>query len=139
MISSYLKSEFMVNRIDKYEVYFRSFKKFEPRIKEVLFVEERLADHELGVCGQPDLVFIDIDDMVALCDWKTAKNKYKYSPIQLGGYTRLLQRQRDIWPEKCLIVRLRDEDDKKPLITVYDVHECCRLFDNALEIYKLFN
>jgi hypothetical protein len=137
MISSHLTFDFMVDFDDKYEVYFKSFQQFEPRIKEVVLVEERLADYDLGYCGQPDLVFLDIDDILALADWKTGKAVTKYWPIQLGGYSMLLKSQKNIKVGKNIIVRLRDDEAKKPLINVYCVEECERLFTNQLELFKL--
>jgi hypothetical protein len=127
----------MMDFNEDYEVYFKSFQKFEPRIKEVVLVEERLADYDLGYCGQPDLAFLDVDDMLALADWKTGKAIAKYWPIQLGGYSMLLKSQKNIRVRKNMIVRLRDEEAKKPLISVYCVEECERLFTNQLEIFKL--
>lgn len=137
MISSHLKFEFMMDFDEQYEVYFKSFQKFEPRIKEVLLVEERLADYDLGYCGQPDLAFVDADDMMALADWKTGKAISKTWAVQLGGYSMLLKSQKNIIVKKNMIVRLRDEEDKKPLINVYDVAESERLFMNQLELFKL--
>jgi hypothetical protein len=136
-VSSHLTFEFMADFDEQYEVYFKSFQKFEPRIKEVVLVEERLADYELGFCGQPDLVFIDEDLKLALGDWKTAKAIAKYWPLQLGGYSILLRTQKNIVVEKNLIIRLRNDDTKKPLINYYDVKECERLFMNQLELYKM--
>jgi hypothetical protein len=136
-ISSHLTFEFIMDFDEKYEVYFKSFQQFEPRIKEVVLVEERLADYDLGYCGQPDLVFLDVDDMLALADWKTGKAVTKYWPIQLGGYSMLLKSQKNISVRKNIIVRLRDDEAKKPLINVYCVEECERLFTNQLELFKL--
>ena len=65
-ISTHLTFDFMVNYDEKYEVYFKSFQKFEPRIKEVVLVEKRLSDYDLGYCGQPDLAFLDQDDTLCL-------------------------------------------------------------------------
>jgi hypothetical protein len=75
--------------------------------------------------------------MLALSDWKTGKAIMKYWPIQLGGYSMLLKSQRNIRVKKNMIVRLRDEEAKKPLISVYSVSECERLFMNQLELFKL--
>jgi hypothetical protein len=127
----------MVDFDEKYEVYFKSFQKFEPRIKEVVLVEERLADYDNGYCGQPDLVFLDIDDMLALVDWKTGKAISKTWALQTGGYSLLLKSQKDIIVKKNMIVRLRDDETKNPLINVYDVAESERLFMNQLELFKL--
>ena len=130
-------SMFMEPKNEMYEVYFRSFLKFEPRIKEVILAEERLADHDLGFCGQPDLTFQDEDGLICLGDWKTAKAIYKYWPMQLGGYSILLKTQKNIHADKGMIIRLRDDDGKDPLINVYSISECERLFRNNLEIFKL--
>lgn len=135
-IESHLKDEFFINTVDFYEVYFESFKDFEPRIREVMFCEERLADYDLGFCGMPDIVFFDVDQMTTLGDWKTGKAKYKTHPLQLGGYSILLKSQRNIVCEKSLIIRLRDERGKKPLVDVYCIKECERLFLNQLELFK---
>jgi len=120
-----------------YEVYFRSFQKFEPRIKDVILAEKRLADYDLGFCGQPDLIHIDEDGLVSLTDWKTGKAIYKYWPIQIGGYSILLKSQENIKVDKAMIVRLREDDGKVPLVGVYCIKECERLFLNNLEIFKL--
>ena len=136
-VEFHLKREFMVDYEEQWEVYFKSFQKFEPRIKKVVLVEERLADEDLGYCGQPDLVFIDEDGVLTLCDWKTAQGIMKYWPLQLGGYSMLLKSQKDIHVGKNIIVRLRNEAAKNPLIGVYSVQECERLFTNQLELFKM--
>jgi hypothetical protein len=136
-VSSYLTGQMMFTSRPEYDVYFKSFKKFEPRIKKVLLVEKRLADYDLGFCGQMDLVFVDEDEVVTLCDWKTSKAVMKYYQLQLGGYSILLKSQTKFVPKKLMIVRLRDEEVKKPLISVYSVEESERLFLNQLELFNL--
>ncbi|NNL41006.1 MAG: hypothetical protein HKO79_00780 [Desulfobacterales bacterium] len=136
---SYLTRSFPTHFEDQYEPYWQSFKKFEPNIGEVVLVEERLADHDLGFCGQPDLVCVYVDGLVTLVDWKTAQATYKYWPLQLGGYSILLKTQKNIQVEKMMTVRLRNEYSKKPLINVYCVSEFELMFANQLKIYKHFN
>jgi len=122
----------------QYQNYIESFKKFQPRIGKLILTEERLADYDLGFCGQPDIVFVDSEDNVlTLGDWKTSVAVAKYYQIQLGGYSILLRTQKNIIVEKLMLVRLRKELDKNPLINVYSVSECERLFMNQLELYKL--
>lgn len=136
-VASHLLNEFFVIE-ERYEVYFKSFQKFEPRIQEVVLVEERLSDHELGFCGQPDIVFVDSEDgCLTLGDWKTAVAVAKYYQLQLGGYSMLLKSQKDIHVKKNILIRLRNDEAKKPLINVYSVSECERLFSNQLELFKL--
>jgi len=135
-ISSHLKGEFFIIDQD-YDVYFQSFKKFENRIGEVVLVEERLIDEDLGYCGQPDLVFIDSGDgVLTLGDWKTAVAVQKYYILQLGGYSILLRSQKNINVGKNMLIRLRKELDKNPLINVYSVKECEDLFRKQLELYN---
>lgn len=136
-ISSNLLGEFFVCR-PEYEVYIKSFEKFQPRIGEVILVEERLADYDLGFCGQLDIVFNDTEDgLLTLLDWKTAQTASKAWMLQLGGYSILLKSQKNINVGKIMSVRLRKELDRRPLINVYSVKECERLFLNQLELYKL--
>ena len=136
---SYLTKSFPSYFDPKYEPYWESFKKFEPNISEVILVEERLADYELGFCGQPDLVCVFADGLIVLVDWKTAQSKYKYWPIQLGGYSILLKTQKNIEVERLMTVRLRKENFKKPLIDVYCVQEFELMFAKQLSLYKHFN
>jgi hypothetical protein len=136
-VSSYLLDEMMTVSMPEHDVYFKSFQKFEHRIKKVVLVEKRIADHDLGFCGQPDLVFVDVDDMLVLLDWKTSTAVMKYYPIQLGGYSILLKTQENISVDKLMVVRLRNEEAKKPLVNVYSVSEMERLFKNQLELFKL--
>ena len=136
-ISSNLLGEFFICR-PEYEVYIKSFEKFQHRIGEVILVEERLSDYDLGYCGQPDIVFVDSEDgVITLCDWKTAVATARTWPLQLGGYSILLKSQKNINVGKIMSVRLRKELDRRPLINVYSVKECERLFLNQLELYKL--
>ena len=138
-IEADLKEDFFIDPIDPdFENYYDSFLEFkEARIREVMFCEERLVDTQLGYCGMPDLVFFDLDQMTTLTDWKTGKAKSKTWPLQLGGYSMLLKSQRNIICEKNIIVRLRNEPGKRPLVDVYCVSECERLFTNQLELFKL--
>jgi hypothetical protein len=136
-VSSHLLNEFFVCQ-KEYEVYYESFKKFEPRIKTTILVEERLADYKYGFCGQPDIVFVDSEDnVITLGDWKTSVAVAKYYQLQLGGYSILLRTQKDIFVNKLMLIRLRKELDKNPLINVYSVEDCERLFLNQLELFKL--
>jgi len=136
-VYSHLVNEFFVCQ-PEYEVYYESFKKFEPRIRNVVLAEERLADPFLGFCGQPDIVFVDNEDgVLTLGDWKTAVSVAKYYILQLGGYSILLRTQKNIKIEKLMLIRLRKEVDKNPLVNVYSVLDCERLFMNHLELYKL--
>ena len=136
-VYSHIAREFFVCK-PEYEVYFQSFKKFEHRIRKVVLAEKRLADYDLGFCGQPDIVFVDDEDnCLTLGDWKTAVAVAKYYQLQLGGYSILLRTQEGLVMEKVMLVRLRKELDKNPLINVYSVKECERLFLNQLELYKL--
>ena len=136
-VASHLLDEFFVLN-PEYEVYFESFKKFEPRIRKTILVEERLVDSELGYCGKPDIVFIDSEDnLLTLGDWKTAVAVAKYYQIQLGGYSMLLRSQKNLNIKKNMLIRLRKDVDKNPLINVYSVQECERLFTNQLELFKL--
>lgn len=137
-VSHDLKDDFFVDDIiPEFENYYESFLDFKERIREVNFCEERLADNDLGFCGMPDLVFFDVDQMTTILDWKTGKAIMKTWPLQLGGYSILLKTQRNIICEKAIIVRLRDERGKKPLVSVYSIEECERLFMNLLELFKL--
>ena len=135
-IRDYLLGDFNLEFNPEYEPYFQSFKKFHPMVKKVILVEERLADYELGFCGQPDLVCVYEDGIVTLVDWKTAQQKYKYWPIQLGGYSILLKTQLDIDVKKIMTVRLRKEFSKKPLIDVYSLEKFEKMFINMLDVYK---
>lgn len=136
-VYSHLVKDFFVCK-DEYMVYYKSFLKFEPRIKEMVLTEERLANYDLGFCGQPDIVFVDSEDgVLTLGDWKTSVAVAKYYQLQLGGYSILLKTMKNISVQKLMLVRLRKELDKKPLINIYSVSECERLFTNQLELYKL--
>lgn len=136
-VAAHINYDFLPDYDEQYEAYFRSFLKFEPRITKVVLVEKRMADDTLRFCGQPDLVFVDEDGLLTLGDWKTSVAIAKYWPIQLGGYSILLKNTMDIHVEKTMIIRLRREDGKNPLVNAYDVNECERLFRNQLELYDL--
>ena len=136
-VYSHIANEFFICK-KEYEVYYESFKKFEHRIRKVVLAEQRIADYDLGFCGQPDIVFVDDEDnLLTLGDWKTSVAVAKYYQLQLGGYSILLRTQKGFVVEKLMLIRLRKELDKKPLINVYSVKECERLFLNQLELYKL--
>jgi len=137
-VAAHINYDFLPDYDTQYDVYFRSFLKFEPRIQKVVLSEERMACDELRFCGQPDIIFIDADGLLTLGDWKTSVAIAKYWPIQLGGYSILLKNTKGISVEKCMIIRLRREEDKNPLINDYDVNECERLFRNQLELYNIF-
>ena len=136
-IAAHLTYDFMPNFNNDYIAYFNSFLKFESRIKEVVLVEKRIANHELGYCGQPDLVFVDQDGVLTLLDWKTAVSVAKYYQLQLGGYSILLKTIENLDIKKLMLVRLRKEEAKLPLISVYNVSDSERLFTNQLELFKM--
>ena len=137
-VRCYLQFDMMVGFPEEYQPYFDTFLKFADRIKEIILVEERLQDKNLGFCGQPDLVFRDIEGSIVLSDWKTAIAVQKYWPLQLGGYSILLKKQKNIVVDKIMSVRLRSESRKDPLVNTFSVMNSERMFYNQLELFKYF-
>ncbi len=93
-------------------------------VDEILFVEQRMRDDDLGFCGQQDLgctIKGDPDTMV-MVDWKTAQATAKWWALQDAGYRVLAGWHDDQTKHRGLTIRLR-ADGKKALVTSHDNFE----------------
>ena len=119
-----------------------SFKAWaDENIKDVILVEKRLVDKDLGYCGQLDAV-LKLKDHKKPCivDWKTGKALQKSWILSIAAYASLEAKcdGLSIDAYDCISVRLRC-DDKPPLVHKYSGNqENFDIFKGMLKSYQFF-
>ena len=111
---------------------------FEAMVEEVLLVEERLYDHDLGYCGQVDLVArLRGDPGLAVIDLKTPVNEYVTWGAQLASYQNLVVKA-GFDARRVLTLRL-DKNGGRAKPTEYtDPNRDMQAFVAALTAYRYF-
>jgi len=123
------------------ETYVMNFKQYvRPHLGGVVAIEERIANNDLGFCGQPDFIGIHGGQM-ALIDWKSSASKQWWWVLQLAGYSLLAQyKYPEIQIEKFLSISLQKYLDKPPLVVVESAHEIKffqQIFLSQLKIWQM--
>jgi len=119
--------------------YILSFRQWlEVAVDEVVLVEKRLYDDDLGYCGQPDLVVrMKGDDFLSVPDLKTPKAVQRIWRGQLASYLSLVKKA-GYDARRAFSVRLRD-NGALPIIDEYtDDARDMAAFISALTAYKYF-
>ena len=126
----------------EYQGYMDSFKEWaDENIEDVILVEERLVDEDLGYCGQLDTV-LELKDHEKPCivDWKTGKTLQKSWILSIAAYAALEARRQQLGIDAydCISVRLRCEQ-KPPLVHEYsDNQNNFDIFRGMLKTYQFF-
>ena len=140
--ASYLQGLYFPKLKEDYQGYIDSFKKWaDKNIEDVILVEKRLVDKDLGYCGQLDAV-LKLKDHEKLCivDWKTGKALMKSWILSIAAYAALEARRQHLGIDAydCISVRLRC-DQKPPLVHVYsDNKKNFDIFRGMLKTYHFF-
>ena len=140
--ASYLQGLYFPKLKEDYQGYIDSFKKWaDKNIEDVILVEKRLVDKDLGYCGQLDAV-LKLKDHEKLCivDWKTGKALMKSWILSIAAYAALEARrqQSSIDAYDCISVRVRN-DQKPPLVHTYsDNRGNFDIFRGMLKSYNFF-
>jgi hypothetical protein len=121
--------------------YWQSYLAFKETIDDVLFIEERMIDPDLGYCGQPDIL-IQSGTETILPDWKTSVAVNKFWPFRLAAYRRLTLINKGIEIDLAMAVRLRKKKPKTkgwyPLVNIYTPAQLDKYFDvfcGAVKVY----
>ena len=124
----------------EYRCYFDSFRSWaDTNIDQVVLVEKRLCDHDLGYTGQPDAVLIIKGDTEpSLWDWKTSQAYCPWWRIQGGAY-RSLALKNDIITHRGGSLRLK-KDGSMALVNQWpDSHwGDYNIFVGLLNAHKFF-
>lgn len=111
---------------------------FDLMVDDVLFVETRLVDPDLGYNGEPDLVIKAKNQEVILIDNKTPVQLVRSWQLQCAGYFNLVEKQ-GITPKRSGSLRL----DPKGGIAKMKYYENnlndFNLFLQALNLFRFFN
>lgn len=140
--ASHLKGLYAPRLKDEYQQYMDSFKIWaDKNIEDVVLVEKRLVDKDLGYCGQLDAVLrLKDHERPCIVDWKTGKALQKSWILSIAAYAALEAREQDLGIDAydCISVRLRC-DDKPPLVHKYSGNqENFDIFNGALKTYQFF-
>jgi len=140
--ANYLQGLYFPKLKPAYQGYIDSFKIWaDENVEEVIKIETRLIDEDLGYCGKLDAV-LRLKDCEKLCivDWKTGKALQKSWILSIAAYAALEARRQHLGIDAydCISVRLRCEH-KSPLVHKYsDNQENFDVFKGMLKSYQFF-
>ncbi len=140
-VAAHIQGLFVPSLEKAHRPYFESFKKWgDLVIDDVILVEERLVDKQMGFCGQPDAILrLKGDEALTLADWKTSQTVYPYWRLQNACYRHLAGHDRDVHCRRGLAIRLK-KNGSGCLVTEYPVNYSADLntFVSALNIHYFF-
>jgi len=140
--ANHLQGLYFPKLVPKYQEYIDSFKIWaDENVEDVILVEKRLKDEDLGYCGKLDAV-LRLKDHEKLCvvDFKTGKALQKSWILSIAAYASLEAKCEDLAIDAydCISVRLRCKQ-KPPLAHVYTGNkENFDIFKGALKTYQFF-
>ena len=102
------RGNYMMDPAESIRGYVRSFARwFDQNVVDVLLVEKRLTNKELGLTGRPDFVFKIKSGELVLTDIKTPVPISKTWRFQLSAYDYLLRDVGVIHVDACMSLRLK--------------------------------
>jgi hypothetical protein len=140
-IAAYLQGLWVKPLKPNWQPYFDSFKRWaDATVEEVVLVEDRLVDHGLGFCGQPDSILkLKGDDCYALADWKTSQGFQDWWVLQGCAYRHLAKKDKGIETKKQMSVILK-KDGSGCLVKPYDnFRYYFNIFIGLLNAHRFFN
>ena len=140
--ASYLRGLYVPKLKQEYQGYVDSFKIWaDENIEDVILVEERLVDKDLGYCGQLDCVLkLKKHEKLCVSDLKTGKALQKSWILSIAAYAALEARRQHLGIDAydCISVRLRC-DQKPPLVHKYsDNKKNFDIFRGMIKTYQFF-
>lgn len=107
------------------------------RLRRILAAEKPICSERYGYAGTPDLVFIDQEDRVVLCDWKTSKRIYGSYLLQAGAYAEAMM-EFGIVVDVVQIVRMDVAKNRVEVFTMThpDLARCRHMFLHSLAHWK---
>ena len=140
--ASYLQGLYFPKLKEDYQRYMDSFKIWaDKNIEDVILVEKRLVDKDLGYCGQLDAVLrLKEHEKPCIADWKTGKALQKSWILSIAAYAALEAKCEDLSIDAydCISVRVRN-DQKPPLVHTYsDNRGNFDIFRGMLKSYNFF-
>ena len=96
--ASYIQGLYIPKLIPMYQKYIDSFKIWaDENIEDVILIEERLVDKDLGYCGQLDAVLrLKDHEKPCIVDWKTGKALQKSWILSIAAYAALEAREQEV-------------------------------------------
>ena len=130
-----LKGLFVPSLPESWQGYYESYLAYKEIIDDVLLLEERLVDPDLGYCGQPDLL-IQSGTETILPDWKTSVAVVPTWKYRLAAYSRLILINKGIQVDVAVPVRLRKKKPKtKGWFPLVDPQYTARELDQHFDVF----
>jgi len=111
---------------------------FDLMVDEVLLVEERLVNTDLGYHGEPDLIIRAKSKEIILIDNKTPVQLVKAWQLQCAGYWNLAVKK-GITPDKCGSLRLHPDGGIAKMEYYNNNLQDFNMFLQALNLHRFFN
>ncbi len=110
-ISAHLQGLYAIPLAPGHQPYFDSARRWiDIAVDKVILVETRLYDHDMGLCGKPDLICVLRNEQTqTLPDFKTAQAEAIWHKYQVQTYRHLALRDRDIATQRGLTIRLKKD------------------------------
>lgn len=127
------------NIAEEIKGYIESYQRwFDLVVDEVLLVEERLIDADLGYHGEPDLLIKAKYCEIILVDNKTPVQLYKAWQLQCAGYNNLVTKN-ITKPDRTGSLRLHPEGGIAKMEYYENRLQDLSLFLSALNLHRFFN
>lgn len=141
--ASYLQGLYFPKLKEDYQGYMDSFKKWaDKNIEDVILVEKRLVDEDLGYCGQLDCVLrLKGHEKPFVTDWKTGISMQRSHKLQIAAYTALEAKCEDLGLDayNCITVRIKADGTGCRAVRFLDNRENFNIFRGMLKAHKFFN
>lgn len=137
--AAYVQGLYVVPLAPDHQPYFDSFRRWaDMALDQVLIVEERLTDEQMGYCGQLDLCCtLKGSPDPALIDLKTSQAAQKWWKMQSSAYQHLVAVSREIVCPRRLSLRLKN-DGTGCLADEHSGPADWIAFRSALNVYRYF-
>jgi hypothetical protein len=144
--ASYIQGLYFPRLKPEYQGYMDSFKRWaDKNIEEVILVEKRLVDKDLGYCGQLDAILrLKGHEKPFVVDLKTGKSIQRSWKLQLAAYTYLEamsapQIGATVDAYNCISLRVKAEGTGCRAVKYKNCQENFEIFKGMLKSYKFFN
>lgn len=127
----------------EYQGYMDSFKEWaDKNIEDVILVEERLVDKDLGYCGQIDAgLKLKGYEKPFIVDFKTGKAMQRSHKLQVAAYAALEAKRNEqpIDAYNCITLRLKADGTGCLAVRFLDNQDNFEIFKGMLRAYCFFN
>lgn len=141
-VANYLSGLYFPKLKSEYQGYVDSFKIWaDENVEEVVKIETRLIDEDLGYCGKLDAVLrLKNRDKLCVVDWKTGKAMQRSHKLQIAAYAALEAKWEGLAIDAydCIVVRLKVDGTGCRAVKYLDSQSDFEVFCGMLKAHRFF-